>query len=410
MTTAAVTDPGEQLTALLAPGGRLDPYPHYEALRAHGDLVTVRPGLMVALGYEECDRALREPALRVQDAESFDLLHPGWRARSSLRGWTESMLYRNPPDHTRLRRLVSGAFTPRRVASLAPAVERMADRLLDRMAELGAGGAPVDFMTEFAYRLPVGVIGELLGVPEDDHGWFRAAAADVTVALEGITKPSELERADSAMDRLSAYFAHLCDLRRGDPQDDLISALVRAHGEGGDRLGGNELVANLVLLLSAGFDTTTHLLGHSVHLAFEHPGHARRLREDPAFADAYVEEALRYEAPVQATSRWAAEDVRLPGATVPAGTKLVVVLGAANRDPRRFPHPERFDPDRGTIQPLSFAAGAHFCLGAGLARLEARLALPRVLRRFPRLAPAGPGRYRDRWLVRGHERLPVVTG
>ncbi|GAA3038582.1 cytochrome P450 [Streptosporangium longisporum] len=410
MTERAAASPEEAMAALLSPDGRRDPYPRYEALRAHGDLVTVRPGLMAAVGHAVCARALREPWLQVQDAESYDRDLPGWRSHSSLRGWTGSMLYTNPPDHTRLRRLVSGAFTFRRVTALGPAIERMTGRLLDRVAELGAGGAPVDFMREFAFRLPVGVIGALLGVPEDDQGWFRAAAADVTLALEGTTDPSVLGTADKAMDELSAYFTTLIAHRRREPADDLVSDLVRVHDTDGSRLGEHELTANLVLLLSAGFDTTTHLLGHGLKLALEHPDAAARLAAEPGFAEGYVEECLRFEPPVQATTRWAVTDADLLGTRVPAGTKVVVMLAAGNRDPRRFDRPDVFDPGRPDNQPLSFGGGAHFCLGAALARLEARIALPMLLRRFPAVTAAGPADYRDRWLVRGHDTFPVTVG
>ncbi|WP_345580993.1 cytochrome P450 [Streptomyces prasinosporus] len=406
----SVMPPRAVLAALVTREGRRDPHPLYDALRAHGGLVPVRPGLMVAVGYAECSRALREPRLLVQDARSHDLHRPGWRSHSSLRGFTRSVLYTNPPDHSRMRRLMSGGFTPRSVAGLEPTIVRMTDRLLDRMAELGTGGAPVDFMAEFAYRLPVAVIGAMLGVPDDDQIWFRAAVEHVTVALEGISRASGLAAADRAMDELSAYFAGLIDQRRRRPADDLISALVRAHERDGERFTEEELLGNLVLLLAAGFDTTTHLLGQALHLAFEHPGWAARLRDDPDCAAGYVEETLRIAPPVHATSRFADTDVDLLGTRVPAGTKVLVLLAAGNRDPGRFPDPHRFDPHRPDVQPLSFGAGAHFCLGAPLARAEARIALPRLFGRFPGLAPAGAPTHRDRLVVPGHDRLPVTVG
>ncbi|MEU0743827.1 cytochrome P450 [Streptomyces sp. NPDC006134] len=410
MTVSVPPRPREVLTALVSPEGRRDPYPLYDALRAHGGLVPVKPGLMAAVGYAECSRALREPRLLVQDAASHDALYPNWRSHSSLRGFTNSVLYTNPPDHSRMRRLMSGAFTPRRVAGLEPAVVRMTDRLLDRMARLGGDGAPVDFMAEFAYRLPVAVIGAMLGVPDDDQIWFRAAVEHVTVALEGVSRAADLAPADRAMDELAAYFTALIGRRRRRPADDLISALVQAHDSDGERFTEDELVGNLVLLLAAGFDTTTHLLGHGLQLAFAHPEWAARLPHDPRLAAGYVEETLRIAPPVHATSRIAGTEVDLLGTRVPAGTKVLVLLAAGNRDPRRFPEPHRFDPARPDVQPLSFGAGAHFCLGAPLARMEARLALPRLLARFPGLAPAGTPTLRDRLVVPGHDELPVTVG
>ncbi|MCX4970655.1 cytochrome P450 [Streptomyces sp. NBC_00654] len=402
--------PREALAALVSPEGRRDPYVFYDAIREHGNLVRIKPGLMAAVGYDECSRALREPRLLVQDAKSHDLLYPDWRSHSSLRRFTDSVLYSNPPDHSRMRRVMSRAFTPRRVAELEPAIVRMADRLLDRMADLGSDGTPVEFMAEFAYRLPVAVIGEMLGVADDDRIWFRAAVEDVTVALEGISRVSRLDAANRAMDELASYFAELVDQRRRHPADDLVSALVTSADTDGERFSHDELVGNLVLLLAAGFDTTTHLLGQGLQLAFENPDQAAGLRTQPALASGYVEETLRFAAPVHATSRFAESDMDVLGTFVPEGTKVLVLLAAGNRDPLRYPSPHRFVPDRPDNQPLSFGAGAHFCLGAPLARVEARIALPMLLRRFPRLAPAGPATYRDRLVVPGHERLPVAVG
>lgn len=407
--TVQVNHPRAVMAALVAPEGRQNPYPLYESLREYGNLLEIKPGLMVAVGYAECDQLLREPQLRVQDRQSYDVIYPGWRSHSSLRGYTDSMLYRNPPDHARIRRLVSGGFTPRRVAALRPAIEQMTDRLLDRIAELGADGSPVDFIGEFASRLPIAVISALLGVQEEDQAWFRAVAADVTIALEGINNVSRLGQADAAMDELTAYFTDIIEDRRRHPQNDVVSLLVGTHDADGQRLTQDEMLGNMMLMLTAGFETTSFLLGHSLLLALEHPEHAARLREEPGFSVGYVEEVLRFETPVQATSRWAAGDVRTLGTTVPADTKVVCVLGAGNRDPRRYAAPNWFNPDRRDIQPLSFAAGSHFCLGAPLSRLEAQIAMPKVLRRFPGLSVAGTPVRRDTWVGRGIDWFPVAT-
>jgi cytochrome P450 len=403
-------EPREVVRALVSPEGRRNPYPLYERIRAHGNLVRVKRGLMVAVGYDECDQALREIQLRVQDGDSYDLIYPDWRSHSSLRGYINSMLYRNAPDHLRMRRLVSGAFTPRRVNALRPAVEQMTDRLLDRLAELGPGGAPVDFIAEFACRLPIVVISALLGVPENDQAWFRAVAADVTIALEGITSASRLASADTAIDELSEYFTALVEHRRRRPVDDMVSALAQARSAAGERLSRDELLGNMMLLLTAGFETTSFLLGHALLLALRYPEFGARLRDEPGFEVGYVEEVLRFEAPVQATSRWAATEVDLMSTTVPADTKVVVILGAGNRDPRRFSHADRFNPDRSDSAPLSFGVGAHFCLGAPLSRMEAQIALPRLLRRFPGIAAFGSPVRRDTWVGRGLERFPITLG
>jgi cytochrome P450 len=401
-------DPRALMAALVSPEGRRNPYPLYESLREHGNLLEIKRGVMVAIGYAECDRLLREPQLRVQDGQSYDVVYPGWRAHSSLRGYTDSMLYRNPPDHARIRRLVSGGFTARRVAALRPAIERMTDRLLDRVEDGGADGSPVDFIAEFASRLPIAVISELLGVPEEDQAWFRSIAADVTIALEGINNVARLGPADAAMDELAVYFTEIIEDRRRHPMSDVVSALVGIHDTDDERLTQDELLGNMMLMLTAGFETTSFLLGHALLQALEHPEHAERLRAEPDFSVGYVEEVLRFETPVQATSRWAAGDVDTLGTTVPADTKVVCVLGAANRDPRRYPEPTRFDPDRTDVQPLSFAAGSHFCLGAPLSRMEAQIAMPKVLGRFPGISAAGTPVRRDTWVGRGIDCFPVA--
>ncbi|MGP3632774.1 cytochrome P450 [Streptomyces sp. 24-1644] len=409
--TGTVMSPVEALDALGTVQGRQDPYPLYEAIRAHGQVVPTKPGRFVVVGHDACDRALREPALRVQDGRSYDVVFPSWRSHSSVRGFTSSMLYSNPPDHARLRQVASFAFTPPNVRRMHGVIEEMTDRLLERMAGLGSAGSPVDLISEFAARLPVAVISEMLGFPEKDQVWFRDMASRVAVATDGFTDPNALAGADAAMDEMNAYFAALLDRRRRAPADDLVTQLAHVHDSAPERLSHDELTGTMMVLLTAGFETTSFLIGHGAMLALEHSAYAARLRAEPDFADGYVEEILRFEPPVHVTSRWAAQDLDLLGVPVPAGSKLILILAAANRDPGRYPDPGRFDPGRdgSQVRPLSFGAGAHFCLGAPLARLEARIALPRLLRRFPRLTVSEPPVYRDRWVVRGFETFPVTV-
>ncbi|AWI32804.1 cytochrome P450 [Streptomyces tirandamycinicus] len=399
----------DAFTALGTARGRQDPYPLYEAIRSHGDTAWLKPGRLVVVGYEECDRALRDTRLHVQDAAGYDATSPGWRDHSSLRAFTSSMLYSNPPDHARLRAVAGFAFAPPKIRRLRSVIEGMADRLLDRMAALGVGGSPVDLIAEFASRLPVAVISALLGFPEEDQVWFRDMASTVAVSTDGFGDPAALERADRAMDEMTAYFTELVDRRRRDPHDDLVTLLTRVHDGDPRRLGHDELMGTLMVLLTAGFETTSFLIGHGAMLALERTAFAGRLRAESDFAPRYVEEILRFEPPVHVTSRRAATDTELLGAPVPAGTRLTLILAAANRDPRRFADPGRFDPDRPDNRPLSFGAGGHFCLGAPLARLEAQIALPRLFARFPRLAATEPPVYRDRWVVRGLDTFAVAV-
>ncbi|MFE9957923.1 cytochrome P450 [Micromonospora sp. NPDC005299] len=394
----------------MSPSGRVDPYPTYERLRAHGTVVQAGPVFSVVTGYAEADAILRDARFGVMDDDLRDQFLPGWRESPAVLSISRSMLRTNPPDHSRMRRLAAGAFTPRRIAAMRDVVEAQADRLVDGMLARGRDGAPADFMAEFAYPLPVGVICALLGVPAADRPLFRRWATDLTGVLEPEITPEELAVADRGAGELRDYFTELVAARRRSPADDLTTALVQAHDGDGDRLSGDELLANLIVLLVAGFETTTNLLGNGLVVLLDHPRDAAALRDHPEFAPGYVDELLRYDSPVQLTSRMSTEPTRHGGVDLPAGSWLIVMLGAANRDPGRYPEPERFDPWRPQVHPLSFGAGPHYCLGAGLARLEAQVAFPLLLRRLPGLALAGRGERRVRLTLRGYATLPVTVG
>lgn len=403
-------DASEAVALLMSPPGRLDPYPTYERLRAHGPVVSTAAGFFVVTGYTEADTVLRSPRFGVMDDEERDGAFPHWQDSPAMTSISRSMIRANPPDHSRMRRLAAGVFTPRRVAALREVVAAQADGLVDEMIRAGRGGAAVDFMGSFAYPLPVTVICALLGVPTADWARFRHWASDLTGVLEPELTPQELAIADAGASELRDYFTELIAQRRRAPADDLTTALVQAHDADGDRLSGEELLANLVLLLVAGFETTTNLLGNGLVVLLTHPDSATALRGQPELAPDYVEEFLRYDSPVQLTSRTVRESVSLAGVELPAGSWLLVLLGAANRDPARFTDPARFDARRAQSPPLSFGAGAHYCLGAGLARLEAQVAFPLLLRRLPELVLAGEPTRRHRLTLRGYETLPVTVG
>jgi cytochrome P450 len=395
---------GEAVQTLLSAEGRFDPYPIYEVLRAAGPVVPLGDDYVAVTGYAEADAVLRDPAFLVGDARLFDRTIPQWRDHPSLVMLTRSVLELNPPDHERLRRLVSGAFTARRVAGLRSAIERLAQGYADRLAD----AAEADFIAEFAYLLPVSVICELLGVPESDRAWFRPRAHALTEVFD-LRTTFEMSGPDTATEELVGYFAGLVQARRRDPGDDLTSALVALHDADPGRIDRAELLANLTLLLLAGFETTTNLLGNGLAALLAHPAKLVALRADPSLVGPYVEEMLRYDPPVQLTTRWTERPASLHGTWVPRGAEVLVLIGAANRDPRRFAAPDRFDPARPGNQPLSFGGGAHFCLGAALARLEAQVAFPLLLARFPALSSAGPTSRRDRLTLRGYATLPVRT-
>jgi cytochrome P450 len=389
------------LASLFSAEGRRDPYPAYDALRAHQPMFQALDGRWFITTHALTNRLLRDPSLRVADAADYDGFWPDWRENRGVASIVQSMLQYNPPDHTRVRRAAAATFTARRVAALRDVIASQAADLIKAMP------ADVEFMSAFAYPLPIGVICALLGVPDADRTWFRQRAADLTVVLEPISTDEEMRRADAAGRDLEDYFIGLIAERQRSPQEDLTSALAAA----GSGLTGAELLANLVLLLVAGFETTTNLLGTGLRILLDHPGHAARLRADPELAPAYVEEILRYDSPVQLTTRFTSAPVDVgEGKWLAAGGALTMLLGAANRDPARYPDPHRFDPDRPGIQPVSFGGGAHYCLGAPLARLEAQVAFPLLLSMLPRLALAGEPELRDRLVLRGYAKLPITTG
>jgi cytochrome P450 len=394
-------DHQEALASLFLPEGRLDPYPAYDVLREHAPIFQELDGRWFVTSHALISRLLRSPDLRVADPGDYDGFWPDWRDNRGVASIVLSMLKNNPPDHSRVRRAAAATFTARRVAEMRDVIAGQAEDLIKTMP--GSG----DFMSTFAYPLPIGVICALLGVPEADRPWFRKRAADLTVVLEPISTEDEMRLADEAGRELEAYFTDLIEQRRRDPQEDLTSALAAA----GSGLTGEELLANLVLLLIAGFETTTNLLGTGIQILLTHPEQADRLRADPDLAPAFVEEILRYDSPVQLTSRFTSRPVELgDGPTLDGGVEVTMLLGAANRDPARYRDPHRFDPDRQNVQPVSFGGGAHYCLGAPLARLEAQVAFPLLLTMLPRLSLAGPAERRDRLVLRGYARLPVTTG
>ncbi|MET9177814.1 cytochrome P450 [Kitasatospora aureofaciens] len=395
---------------LMTTEGRTDPYPLYARAHELGPVLPAGDGMFVVSGYAAVNKVLRTSAFGVATADMMAGLAPEFGEHSSLALFGRSILQRNAPDQPRVRSLIASVFTARRVAALRPAVEAAVGRLLDGMAEQGADGSPVDFMDAFAFRLPVGVICELLGVPERDRYRFRGLASDLTVALEIVQDLDDLDEADRAADELSGYFTELVAERLARPQDDLVSDLARIAADGGGRLSGQELLANLVLLLVAGFETTTNLLGNGLALLFRHPEAAAGLRSGTLSPTGFTDEVLRFDSPVQATGRVAlAEGLSIEGLPVPADSGLTLLIGAANHDPARYEWPGVFDPTRTDSQPLSFGGGTHFCLGSQLARMEAEVAVPALLDRFPRLARGGVPTRRDRLVLRGYETLPVTV-
>ncbi len=399
-------DAAEIFPALLTPEGRADPYPLYAALHELGDAVSA-DGLVLVAGYDAASAVLRDPAFLVADAARYDQTMPGWRDHPSMS--MESILNLNPPEHGRVRSLISRVFTQRRVAALEPAIADMTSRLLDDIAERGAGGGAVEFMHDFAFLLPVTVICELMGIPEEDREGFRPIASALIATLEPTSTKQQWLAADAAAVQLNDYFTALAAARRADPRDDLISALTGINDARDGRLSDTELLDNLTLLLVAGFETTANLLGNGLRIVLADRSFADDLRDGVLPVAAFVEEVLRYDSPVQMTGRQPAEDVVVAGRRVAPAEQIIVMLGAGNRDPRRFTEAQRFNPCRSDGGALSFGGGAHFCIGSALARLEAAVAFPQILARFPGLAAAGDPVRKQGLVLRGYESMPVVV-
>lgn len=322
------------------------------------------------------------------------------------------MLFKDGVDHERLRGLVSKAFTPRMIEGLRPRIQQVAEELLDAVEPHGR----MDLIADFAFPLPVTIISELLGIPVDDRADFREWTAKVARSLDPSTNEADqdeiLRAGDEAAQAFGTYFRDLVERRRNDPRDDLVTALIHAQ-EGEDRLNTDELLATFVLLLVAGHETTTNLIGNGMLAMLRHPDELQRLRADLSTERVRiaVEELLRYEPPVTAVVRVASQDVRFGGTVIPAGHDVLVIIAAANRDPEQFRDPDRLDVTRADNRHVTFSGGPHFCLGAPLARLEGQIAIATLLRRFPKLALSnGDPEWRETVTLRGLKSLPLVLG
>jgi cytochrome P450 len=399
------------LRELLDDRGRRDPYPFYARLHRQGEAVALEASDRFAVavcGHAAASEVLRDPGFALLDADYLDRGSPGWRDHPALRILQGSVFNAGGDDHARMRRLFSHSMTAAQVADLEPMITRITDGLLDRLAESGSAGEPVDFMAGFAVPLPSDVIGELLGVPQRDRGRLLPQVRVFDAILElGQHSFRQIRAADAAALALVGYFAELLAARRAAPRDDLVSALARLQAEHPDEVGEAELLANLIVVFNAGFRTTANLLGNGLPVLAARPDALAELRADPSLAPSYVEELLRFDPPVHFAVRRAAEDREIAGAPVRQGELVLILLAAANRDPRRFDDPDTFDPARADNHHLSFSAGPHYCLGAALGRAEGQIAFPRLLARFPELALAEPPAERLALMLRGYDRLPV---
>lgn len=381
-----------------------DPYPTYHRLRAEDPVHRSPLGFWVLTRYEDVVAVLRDLRAAKEAIAGFVAARFGIAVPV---GMGLSMLDRDPPDHTRLRGLVSKAFTPRVVEGLRPRIQQIVDGLLTRAEATGS----MDLIEEFAYPIPVIVICEMLGVPVEDHERFKGWGLDIARGLDAVMLPPNSEvgaRSGASRRALAEYFRGLIAERRASPRDDMLSDLIAAE-EAGDTLSEDELLATCILLLIAGHETTVNLIGNGTLALLRNPHQLRRLRDDPGLIGTAVEELLRYDGPVQRTARIPTEDVTIGGRTIAKGEMVMPFIGAADRDPAQFPDPDRLDITRADNRHIAFGWGIHFCLGAPLARVEGQLAIGSLVRRFPKLALATEKpEYRQSLTLRGLASLPVT--
>ena len=393
------------------PTWRADPYPFYRRLRAEAPVGQI-PGIGIwyFTRYADCEAILRDTRWSSDERNSTiyqQVMASRTEAVPAPLERLRPFLFLDPPDHTRLRGLVSTAFTPRVIERLRPRIEELVVELLDDAAARGR----LDVVADLAYPLPVVIISELLGVPPEDQSRFRGWSKVLAAALdpELLVPPDILERRATVVAEFTEYFQGLIAERRQRPTNDLLSALVAVEDQG-DRLAEDELLATLILLLVAGHETTVNLIGNGVLALLRHPDQLARLRSEPGLIKNTVEEVLRWDPAVQLDGRTALCDIAVGDVTVPAGDEAIVLIAAANRDESHLADGEKFDITRPDIRHLSFALGAHYCLGAPLARAEGQAAIAGVVRQFPDIGlPADTSglRYRDTLVLRGLEALPV---
>jgi cytochrome P450 len=400
--TGAPDDLIHRITA--TPEGHSDPYRLYRQLR------TVAPihrsgldGVWYVSGFDACREVLGDP--RIGKNDQFIVPRHGVdpeRVRLARRRRSRrSMITANPPEHTRLRGAAKGAFIPPAMNALRSRVAAIVAERLDRLAALGEA----DVMAELAFPMPVTVVGEMIGVPEEDRAWFRPLMRTLVSSDSFKRSPDELAEVERAGDELDAYFLELIARRRKEPADDLLSYFVAQADDG--LLSEDELFSTVTLLFFAGFLTTTNLIGNGLTALFDHPAEQARLWAQPELAPAAVEEILRFDSPVQFVHRNVLEPFELDGHELAAGDVVLVLLAAANRDPARFAHPDRFDVGRPDNLHLAFAWGLHFCLGARLARMEGQLIFEGLVDRFARVEPAGEPVRNPGLAIRGFDALPV---
>jgi len=390
-----------ELTAL-PEGFAEDPFPVYRALLEHMPVKHFADGSVMLCRFADLDRAYRDTRIFSSDKKVEFL--PKFGRSPLYEHHTTSLVFNDPPLHTRVRKIMVGAMTPKAIAAMEPGLIALVDRLLDRLAEKGE----VDLVADFAAAIPVEVIGNLFDIPHGERGPLRDWSLAVLGALEPVLTPQQHERGNRAVTDFKAFLKELADTRRkkpGDPATDVLTRLI--DGNEGEQLSDEELLQNCIFILNAGHETTTNLIGNALYELLEWPGERKRLRADPDLIQTAVDEFLRFQSPNQLGNRRTVEPVEFHGETLAPGTRIHLAIGAANRDPRHFPDPDRLDLSRKPNKHLAFAGGPHLCVGFSLAKMEGRVAVSRFIERFPGYRLNGEAKRTGRVRFRGFSTFPA---
>jgi cytochrome P450 len=389
------------------PGFVDDPYPFYAELRARDPVHEMEGGVFLSR-YEDALAVYRDPHASSDKKAEFGPKLGGPDNAPLYEHHTTSLVFNDPPLHTRVRRIIMGAVNQKAIARMEPNVLRLVDTLLGEMAEQRA----VDFIGAFAAQIPIEVIGNLLDIPRAERGPLRGWSVAILSGLEPKLTPQMFEAGNRAVTEFIAYLKNLVEARRKNPggyDSDVLTRLIQGEKDG-EKLTERELYHQCIFLLNAGHETTTNLIGNGLWALLNNPAELARLRADPSLVPSAVEEMLRYDGPIQLNNRRLTAPLTLSGKALPAGTPVTIGIGAANRDPAQFADPERFDAGRKPNRHVAFGQGEHVCVGMNVARMEGRIAFTRLLERFARIEPAGAPERDRRIRFRGFRRLPVRVG
>lgn len=402
--TALEENPGPGFELDELPDGFFaDPFPWYRELRRTSPVRVCRDGSLMLCRYADVARVYRQPQTFVSDKR--DLFRPKYGESPLYEHHTTSLVFNDPPYHSRVRRLIAGALKPAAVKAMAPALEDLVERLLDDIGNRGR----FDLVEHFAAAIPVEVVSNLLRIPRAERHALRGWSLAILGALEPSLTAEQMASGNAAVEAFCEYLRVLVEQRRRNPSDDesdVLSCLIR--GEDGEKLSERELLHNCIFILNAGHETTTNLIGNAVYELLTNRGELARLEASPERVNGAVEETLRYQSPNQIGNRQAVTTTDIGGHAIAAGTQVVLMIGAANRDPEHFPEPDRFDIGRNPNNHLAFASGIHMCVGMSLARLEARIAIGRLFARFPALRLDGTAVRQRRARFRGFRELPLA--